>query len=268
MECPICMDDIQACNINCVTTECGHQFHTSCLMRNIAHNGFGCPYCRNVMAEEPDQSDEEDEEDEYEEDEEETVISEMTNTGEANESLEGLRLLFRRVSQDLEDAEEEDYDDDDVIPKSPQEIADSLVREGYTMMDMVKAFVLNNGYYFGNEHGSKNQQEEFMDKIDEHMRGFLIGQAEAGQAEAGQVETTGSQAGAEQVVEVEQVAESGVRQAQAGAGAEDEVQEPLPKFSLHFKVINNVWKLWNPQDHLFDADSKQVNKRMEVEECL
>jgi len=215
------------------------------------------------MAEEHDQSDEEDEYDEDEEDEEETVISEMTNTGEANESLEGLRLLFRRVANDIEaeqDVEEEDYDDDDVIPKSPQEIADSLVREGYTMMDIVKAFVLNNGYYFGNEHGSKNQQEEFMDKIDEHMRGFLIGQAEAGQFET---EGAGEQAGGE----AEQV-ETAEAQAGAGAGAEVQVQvqEPLPKFSLHFKVINNVWKLWNPQDHLLDADSK--NQKREVEECL
>ena len=49
-ECPICMDDI-CLNVNCVTTECGHQFHTSCLMQNVAHNGFGCPYCRNTLAE-------------------------------------------------------------------------------------------------------------------------------------------------------------------------------------------------------------------------
>ena len=84
------MDDIQACNINCVTTECGHQYHTSCLMRNVAHNGFGCPYCRTIMAEEPELSDDEDSE--YEEDEEEndeeTVISEMTNTqNETNQSF-------------------------------------------------------------------------------------------------------------------------------------------------------------------------------------
>ena len=61
IECPICMDSIEI-STNCVTTECGHCFHTNCLMKSIAHNGFGCPYCRTKMAEEP-----EEEEDEYEE---------------------------------------------------------------------------------------------------------------------------------------------------------------------------------------------------------
>lgn len=50
-DCPICMDTIGLSN--CLTTECGHRFHTSCLMRNVAHNGFGCPYCRSIMADEP-----------------------------------------------------------------------------------------------------------------------------------------------------------------------------------------------------------------------
>ena len=56
MSCPICMDDIVN-NVNCVTTECGHCFHASCLMTNVAHNGFGCPYCRTVMAEDQEDSD-------------------------------------------------------------------------------------------------------------------------------------------------------------------------------------------------------------------
>jgi len=47
-ECPICMDTIQT-SVNCVITECGHTFHTRCLLTNIVHNGFGCPYCRADM---------------------------------------------------------------------------------------------------------------------------------------------------------------------------------------------------------------------------
>jgi hypothetical protein len=39
---------------NIVVTECGHTFHCSCLMANVAHNGFSCPYCRTAMAEEVD----------------------------------------------------------------------------------------------------------------------------------------------------------------------------------------------------------------------
>ena len=55
IECPICFECVEPTK-NCVTTECGHCFHTNCLMKNVAHNGFGCPYCRTAMAEEPEES--------------------------------------------------------------------------------------------------------------------------------------------------------------------------------------------------------------------
>ena len=51
VECPICMDTINP-EVNCVVTECGHTFHTRCLLTNIVHNGFDCPYCRTVMIDE------------------------------------------------------------------------------------------------------------------------------------------------------------------------------------------------------------------------
>ena len=50
--CSICMDTIATTNNN-VTTECGHCFHTKCLMQNVAHNGFACPCCRTAMANTP-----------------------------------------------------------------------------------------------------------------------------------------------------------------------------------------------------------------------
>ena len=60
IECPICMDCIESTTNNCVTTECGHCFHTNCLMKSVAHNGFGCPYCRTAMAEQPEEDDDDD----------------------------------------------------------------------------------------------------------------------------------------------------------------------------------------------------------------
>ena len=51
VECPICMENIEL-NKNCVKTECGHDFHSNCLIKSIAFNGFGCPYCRFEMVEE------------------------------------------------------------------------------------------------------------------------------------------------------------------------------------------------------------------------
>ena len=55
MECPICMENILA-DVNCVKTDCGHLFHTSCLMKNTAVNGYDCPCCRAQMAEMPEDS--------------------------------------------------------------------------------------------------------------------------------------------------------------------------------------------------------------------
>lgn len=48
MECPICYDTIEQTR-NCITTECGHQFHAACLMKNACINGFSCPSCRAQM---------------------------------------------------------------------------------------------------------------------------------------------------------------------------------------------------------------------------
>jgi hypothetical protein len=42
------MDNIDL-NKNCVITDCGHKFHTNCLLTNISQNGFNCPYCRDMM---------------------------------------------------------------------------------------------------------------------------------------------------------------------------------------------------------------------------
>lgn len=51
MECPICYDPIEQTR-NCITTECGHQFHAACLMKNACINGFSCPSCRAQMVSE------------------------------------------------------------------------------------------------------------------------------------------------------------------------------------------------------------------------
>ena len=51
-DCPICFETLDFGGNNCMRTECGHEFHTSCVMMNIRHsNNFKCPYCRKAMAE-------------------------------------------------------------------------------------------------------------------------------------------------------------------------------------------------------------------------
>ena len=47
-ECPICYDCVSN-NVNTTTTECGHCFHTSCLLKSCSINGFNCPMCRANM---------------------------------------------------------------------------------------------------------------------------------------------------------------------------------------------------------------------------
>lgn len=73
-ECPICLDTINATNQT--ITECGHTFHTNCLMKNVLHNGFGCPYCRTKMCEEPEEplDDDEEEDSDYSQTEDDSGI--------------------------------------------------------------------------------------------------------------------------------------------------------------------------------------------------
>ena len=63
LECPICLCSIKNKKTDFIATSCGHCFHASCLMKHLSMNGFSCPYCRNIMAEESNEQ-EEDEDDE------------------------------------------------------------------------------------------------------------------------------------------------------------------------------------------------------------
>lgn len=56
-ECPICLDYIDN-NNDKIRTKCNHEFHSSCFLANVAHNGFNCPCCREKLAEIPDTDDE------------------------------------------------------------------------------------------------------------------------------------------------------------------------------------------------------------------
>jgi hypothetical protein len=102
INCPICLDVIEV-NRNCVTTECGHCFHTNCLMQNVAHNGFDCPYCRSVMADIPE---EDTEYTDYDEDEEE-IFQEYI--------LRGFRFFFNNLNGEPHDDHDNSEEDLDVI---------------------------------------------------------------------------------------------------------------------------------------------------------
>lgn len=65
-ECPICLECVEK-DKNCMITECGHCFHTSCILQNAATNGFQCPYCRTQLAVETNDEQEYDSDDDSDE---------------------------------------------------------------------------------------------------------------------------------------------------------------------------------------------------------
>ena len=154
-DCPICFEVIG--DKNCVVTECGHSFHTKCLMQNVAFNGFGCPYCREAMATEV----EEEEEEEEEEDD--------------DHALRGMRMFYNRVNgdpHDEEDLEEElDYLTPTVKPTA-EFIAQKLSDQGVTVEHFVKAMLKDIQEYESEEEESERLDDELFEKIIAVIRDF------------------------------------------------------------------------------------------------
>lgn len=112
IDCSICMEVIG--EKNCSVTECGHQYHTDCLLNSVVKSGPGCPLCRFGLIEVPKEEDEEEDLDDddsfYWEDEsvfnpdsefeEENVEYEIL--GEESDSLNAFRWMWQRVSVELE----------------------------------------------------------------------------------------------------------------------------------------------------------------------
>lgn len=161
-ECPICMDDIM--EVNYVITECGHTFHTSCLMKNAAHNGFGCPYCRTVMAEVPEEEEDEDEGD-YSSSEEEDNDDELYS----DHSLRGMRWLLQRAeNRELDEEEEEDDEEsqEENIPLPTSElIVQKLLEQEITMNDLVKCLLAINHEEYDETEEYQTKEDEIFEKI-------------------------------------------------------------------------------------------------------
>ena len=168
-ECPICMDAIEG-NKNCVTTECGHTFHANCLMTSVAHNGFGCPYCRTAMAEVPEEEEDDEDDDSDGEYEDEEIFDE--------DALRGFRFFMNNLTGEAH--EEQDNAEEDVYveyennpePEEPEVpvptasfIAQKLTQQGVTMEDLVKIMLLNHGEY--------ESQSEHLERVEGEMFGKM-----------------------------------------------------------------------------------------------
>lgn len=144
-ECCICMDDICQ-DTNRVTTECNHTFHTSCLMKSISHNGFGCPYCRTKMAEEMDDDDDSEYQDENEFAEELFDDNALTSFRMFMQRISGEELEEETEEEETEEEEQEQEEPSEPVP-SPEFIAKKLTDQGVTMSQLVKCLLLNHDEY-------------------------------------------------------------------------------------------------------------------------
>lgn len=152
LECPICMDTIEGL-CNRVVTECGHAFHCSCLMQNTAHNGFGCPYCRTKMAEEPE---EEDDEEDYDSIEDGTVFDEyaLTSFRMFHQQINGEEVEeeeadeWSTVDGDDDNDEQEAEEEEDYMPDAAY-MAQKLAARGITFEDLVKNILFQEHSNFG-----------------------------------------------------------------------------------------------------------------------
>ena len=150
--CSICLEDIGS--TNCIVTECGHTFHSKCLMQNVAFNGFGCPYCRTEMAVVPEESEDKEE-----------------GEGEAEDYLlRGLRFFNNRIDDETpvwEDISDELYETGESLDGKPTTtyISEKMIEEGVTVEDFIKAMLKDVNEY-------EDEEEEFM-HIDDELFGKI-----------------------------------------------------------------------------------------------
>ena len=145
VECPICYEEINQLK-NCVTTECGHQFHCSCLMQNSAINGFACPMCRSTMAED---DEEEEEEGEYEEDEEEEIDDDnaLASFRMFHQQLAGEEVEEEPFEEEAAEADEAEEEEETIIKPTATFIAAKLLTQGFTMKDLVNCLLVEHEEY-------------------------------------------------------------------------------------------------------------------------
>ena len=168
VECPICMDPIETTR-NYTTTECGHCFHAKCLMTSVAHNGFGCPYCRTRMADEVADEDE----DEYDNDDDEMEFELYDD-----DALRGFRFFNNNL--DGEEHDEEDVEEEAFVNEEEEEseagseyeapppvsyVAQKLTEQGVTTEDLLKAILCSCHDYQRHHEDFERVESEIVGRI-------------------------------------------------------------------------------------------------------
>jgi len=115
-------------------------------MQNAAHNGFGCPYCRNALAEEPVEDNDDDDD--------ASLFSGYGPELLTDNELTSFRMFNQRldgedVEQEEEPAEEaEEEEEAETLPDS-QFISQKLTEKGFTYEDLVKCLLWGEHSEFG-----------------------------------------------------------------------------------------------------------------------
>ena len=243
-ECAICMDDIDAVK-NRLTTECGHVFHTSCLMKNAAINGFGCPMCRTVMAEDPNDSDD---------DESTNVDDDELYT---DHSLRGMRWMFQSVQgEEVDDDSDSDDGDEELHIEVPtfEHVMEHIQLHNITIDRLVKAFLASN-------YDEYSQFDQDADSIFNLMNTYIIDYHETVQPVVASTVASTS-ATVEPVFDVESIESQYIFPSDPSEFDSDEMI-----------ILPDTRPVILPYNHLAESDSmdkyyimvKEVNAKLETE---
>jgi hypothetical protein len=146
-------------------------------MTSVAHNGFGCPYCRTKMAEEV-----ADEESEY--DDEEEFYEQYDDY-----ALRGLRFFNNNLNgeehdqEDLDDesdANEEDEETDEVdngsfevvAPPPVSYVAQKLTEQGVTTEDLLKAILCSVNNYESEYEDFERVENEIFGRVSSILNNY------------------------------------------------------------------------------------------------
>ena len=130
-------------------------------MKNAINNGFGCPMCRQIMAEEPEE-DEDDDNESYE------SWNQVWSQLQEDNALTSFRMFQQRLNNEEveeEPAEEPVQEDDEDEMPTPEYLATKLAEKGITMTDMIKTLLL--------EHEEYEQDFEVFERRNSEMYGEI-----------------------------------------------------------------------------------------------
>jgi len=141
-ECPICYEKIE--KVNSMTTECGHLFHTSCMMKHASVNGFSCPCCRDVMVKVP----------------------EPIEPSEANAGIEWNEADFGPTTEEINMVVYGSPTTPDYKPTT-WDIEQKLIQKGLTMRHFIQAFLKDHYLYSNEEALFMQMDDELYENIEE-----------------------------------------------------------------------------------------------------